>query len=415
MTAHVPGEAIRRCVRAVLRYAHKFPHLLLIHALLRDRYVEDDDVASIELGLDGTLRVSPSFVARTPPGMLAGCLFHVMLHVVLSHAARRRHRDEGPWWFAADAVINAALEADGLELPDRAVKPPTAYQGPLQVEPLADFLACKMSRTGANGIKQGQVTSGCSVPEDWADAGLEEGPRRALAEAMAEAFTLARASGAGTGTSAVLDLLAPVPPRLDWRNILRHGVHLARATLRRDRQSYTRVDRRREPQDGILLPGWRSDEVRIAVLVDVSGSMERAWVARIASEIRALSRQFPEARIWLGTHTDRLCWSGWVQEGTLSEEMATRALGWSGGTNPEPAYQAAREAGKFEAVIHFTDGIFPVDRWPALPPGARLVVGVFGDGDAGALRTVPAGTTLVACTHPRDDADSLHDGHAPSA
>lgn len=401
----VRGEAIRRCVRAVLRHAHTFPHLLLVHALLRERYLEDDEVDSIELDVDGTFRVNPAYVLRTEAATLAGCLFHVLLHVVLDHARRRGHRDEAPWWLAADMVINAALAADGLALPDRAVLPPNRWDGPLQVEPLADYLAQGMSGTSSGYSKRRQLTSGCGVPEGWAEAGLRDEARRALAEAMGEAFTLARSMGAGRGTSAVLDLMVPPQPRLDWRTILRHGASIARATSRRDRQSYTRPDRRREPLDGILLPGWRSEELRLAAVVDVSGSMSRAWVARVVAELRAMGRQYPEARLFLATHTDRVCWSGWVTGGSLPDETVTRAFGWSGGTDPEPAYQEVAQAGPFDALVHFTDGIFPSSTWPALPPGVRLVVGAFGDPEAGALPSVPPGTTVIPCTHPGEDAD----------
>jgi predicted metal-dependent peptidase len=403
MARQAAGSAIQRCVRAVLRHAHAYPHLLLVHALLRSRYLEDGEVATLELNVDGTLRVNPAFVFRTEPGVLAGVIFHTMLHVVLDHARRRGHRPEEPWWLAADMVINAALQADRIDLPGRAVLPPNEYEGPLQVEPLADYLATESDEAPSAARKHRPLTAGCGVPEGWADAGLGEEGRRALAEAMGEAFGLARSMGAGTGTSAVLDLMAPQPPRLDWKTILRHGVSLARATTHRDRQSFTRPDRRQQLDDGIILPGWRSEEIRLAVVVDVSGSMARDWVARIVAEVGAIARSLPGARLWLATHTDKVCWSGWITTGGLPGDLVTRAFGWTGGTDPDPVYRSAGQAGRFDALVHFTDGQFPSESWPVPPRGARLVVGAFGDPDAGALGTVPPGTTVIPCTHPRDD------------
>lgn len=422
-----------KCRRASMLMGIAHPHFLLIHSKLK--YIEQsgkDSVGTMGITDRGVVYLDQDFVAKLDRDELAGVMAHEMLHLVLLHHGRMASRDPRMWNVAADMCINKALISDGIKLPQKALMPPNEYQGDLYTEALYEWLQNnpnkwqqqpnKKKGKGQKGSGQPQPgsggepgdgdpsegdgsdndldrpnpTEGCGVIPDKGDGkkpGEEESDvpdwRKVALEATAQAKM------AGKGASAVAHLLSPREPKINWKKILRHGVSLACARPARDYQTFSKKNRR-SPAEGIQMPGWRGTEPNVAVIIDASGSMDRKWIDLIVSECKNLMKSFSGMNMYLCTHTSEVVWEGWVTANATHKLVD--AVQFSGGTDPQPAYDAVEKAGKFDTVIHFTDCYFMDTKWPRVP-AKHLVVGAF----AREIYTKPPpGAHVIMCSFDED-------------
>jgi hypothetical protein len=175
----------------------------------------------------------------------------------------------------------------------------------------------------------------------------------------------------GKGT-ALAEAFAPQKAKVDWRRILRNAFQTACEDAEdRSERSFARPNRR--DHDEIIMPGQIGTEARIAVIVDVSGSVGPDWVARAAAYVLKLQDDFPQVRVWLGSHTSECVWHGWLKPGGDAPTLK-KALGFSGGTDASDTYERCAEADKrgFDVLVHFTDCELP--SWPK-PPARRFIIG----------------------------------------
>jgi predicted metal-dependent peptidase len=396
VNAPVDVQAIKRRIRdAMLILGYRHPQFLLLWDRVRERVVVDGARAStMAVDASGTIYVSPEFVARLSSAELAGVVAHELLHLVFAHHTRIGGRDAETWNLAGDACINGALREDGITLPAGAYYAPADYTGTLQAEPLYDFLIARTPKTGGKG-KPGrespEVGQGCGVipvPDDAPepDASNEGGTPGALPSALREGETWedvrelvdATCAQIGAGSSAVRRLLRPAPARTDWRALLRQGVTIAQGATVRDTPTFSRPSRRNVP--GVIRAGWTPSRPSVAVVIDVSGSMDRKWVERVVAECESLIRTFPGLRVFVATHTSRCEWQGWIGENDA--QAWEEATGHTGGTDPREAFRAVEATGKpFGACIHFTD--CELDAWGRAENARRHLIGACGAGADG--------------------------------
>lgn len=179
------------------------------------------------------------------------------------------------------------------------------------------------------------------------------------------------ALGIGSGT-ALAEAFAPQRAKVDWKRILRNAFQTASEDAEdRSERSFARPNRR--DHEEVLMPGLIGTEARIAVIVDVSGSVGPEWVARAAAYIQRLQDDFPSVRVWLGSHTHVTTWHGWLSAGGDAPTLK-KALAFTGGTDASQTYEDCRNADKrgFDVLVHFTDCELP--SWPK-PPARRFIIG----------------------------------------
>jgi len=410
-----PGDAIRACQRAIRVIGFSHPAFLILHAHAKDKYRETGEIPTMAVDAKGVIYVSPSFVMRTPRSELGGVVAHELLHLALLHGDRELGRDHDRWNEATDMAINQSLRASGIALPSRALYPPSDYRGPNTAEDLYEWLQSSLpppsGGPGAPGEGEGDgkpgdgpggpksikdATQGCGVlrpgegpcPQGNAPGTPQDsqGPEVDWPQVAREAREAERSIGSGSG---ICDLLSPSPARINWRSILRHGFQ--RASECRGRDSYTYARRsRRSPRVGPQFPGWVGHDPRVAIVIDVSGSMDREWISEIIGECVKLCGEY-RSKAYLVTHTDRVTWSGWVKHGSCVGALA-EACAFSGGTDAHGAYRAVGDAGKFDALIHFTD--CEIGSWPE-NPARKLVIAAYGT--SADCAELPPGAERIPC------------------
>lgn len=204
----------------------------------------------------------------------------------------------------------------------------------------------------------------------------------------------------GRGTS-VAEALEPPAVRSSFEKVIKAGAEAASTSASsRTVRSYSRMSRRENPLDpDITLPGVIGTEASLCIMLDASGSVGEEAVARCAAHVIKVQRAFPGMRVYFITHTDGICWEGWLKPGG-DVSAITAATKFTGGTDDSAAYeQVAKVApkGKFDTMIHFTDAELPGREWPTVP-ARRFVIGLCGraglDPD-NLQRTPPPGARVV--------------------
>ena len=364
--AHRGTPAVQRMVE----YAPATGSLAL---WVRHRDVDDngDEIAASNDGL--TIRYAPSF-ERLSLARQTGLVAHEVLHVALRHVPRfldlRRQLgdvDLELFNICADAIVNSTLaHLSWLEIDPRAVllddllaKVLGIREDPAKAllewdlerlyRTIDDRKIARVQRAGGDR-SSGDGETGAQTMDHESSSGTHghrsDGPRALRARILAqrgsrdlvpdeEALHPEHEAGlarewrervirghASDGAHSMLrGLLADLPQtKTPWEQILR--TRLARGLSQRRALSWSRPARsyianQGRMRDGRRMPwepGWSSGKAvaRLAVMIDVSGSIDGSLLDRFASEIAAITRRH-EARAVVIIGDDR------VRQVTLTE------------------------------------------------------------------------------------------------
>lgn len=313
---------------------------------------------------------------------------HELLHVGLSHAARRQGRDPYLWNVACDYVINGWLLEMGVGTPptDDLLLDPELGLERESAEAIYDRIVRDLRLM--KRLQRFVTPRGTGKPDILGEraAGWWTGPgcdldtfyRRALMDGL----DLHVRSGRGTLPGDMVDeVRALMQPPIPWDVKLGQWLDMFFPPLERKR-TYARASRRQSATPDIPRPVYVRPEERLAtrtfgVVVDTSGSMAMALLARAFGAIAsyAMSREVPLVRIVqsdAGIHD-----MGYVEAERLLERIEVKGRG---GTVLGPAVahlQRAADFPKDAPILVITDGLcdtFTVSRDHAflMPMGRRL-------------------------------------------
>jgi predicted metal-dependent peptidase len=353
--AEAPAVHVHRGTRAVQRMVEHAPSSGGLALWVRhEDAVAQSGPPRAPITTDGRTLFYDAAFERLSVEQQAGCVAHGVLHVALRHAQRyvalqQRIGDVDLRLFnlCADAIVNSALaHLAWLQLPPQAVKLEQVLQASLgqTVEPTAALLAWDVERLyreiddrerphGRRGANQDDQRGAAPQPR-------RDGPRAAAARILGAQTAPDLAPGADTAgapedeaeqtrlwherllrghagdatRSMLRALLADLPRvRTPWEQVLR--TQLARALAQRPDLSWSRPSRSYLANQGRFgahkrmpwEPGTTASRrvPRLAVAVDVSGSVDEPLMERFAREIEALSRRL-EAPLVLIVGDDRV-------------------------------------------------------------------------------------------------------------
>jgi hypothetical protein len=282
------------------------------------------------LATDGmTLHYAPAFEALPLPEQ-AGQVAHAVLHVALRHVARQAELqqllgdvDAQLYNTCADAIVNSTLaHLAWLRLPPNAVRLERLLASALGVEPAADAALLewdverlyreiddrrpRKGRQDPNKLEDGPRAArvralAAGTPQDLLPVPAEGSAAEAQAEQAREWRERLLRAHANDGESSLLRvLLADLPSsRTPWEQLLR--TRLAHGLSRRPAISWSRPSRsylanqgrggphRRLPWE----PGFSGSQLvpRLALMVDVSGSIDAPLLERFSREVEAITRR----------------------------------------------------------------------------------------------------------------------------
>jgi predicted metal-dependent peptidase len=406
---------VHRATRAIERMVEHAPATGGLALWMRHVDAPEGDAAPLASTDGHVIAYAPSF-ERLPLPEQVGWVAHETLHVALRHPQRLvelRERigdvDAKLFTTCADAIVNAALgHLAWLRLPEGAPTLERLLVATLaihqdvgrsllewDVERLYRAIDDRLPRSHGEPRRDGPRAArvralGAGTPIDLrrCDDG-RDAPEQRAEQAQQWAERLVRAHAGDGAHSMLRALIADLPrPRTPWERALR--VRLARALASTPETSWSRPSRSWLANRGRAGPGRRMPwepgrvstrrEPRLAVVVDVSGSIDAALLARFAAELDAITRR-AEAGLVLVVGDDRV------------RRIETRAPGDSGlrelafdgggGTDFTPLLEAA-DAHRPDVGVVLTDLEGPArfrPRWPvvwAVPASHAHAVAPFG-------------------------------------
>ncbi|MBD3800919.1 MAG: hypothetical protein IE886_05605, partial [Campylobacterales bacterium] len=354
---------------------------------------------------------NPAYIARLTLEQTQFALAHEAMHCALSHFNRRGHRMRHRWDVACDYAVNMILDEERMQPPDAALMN-AAYRGltaeeiypllhedpPEQTQDM--HLFDSDTSDGEEGDPQSQAGHGQgegkndSANEDANDGegdtpergdepeqgessksrapspsesqqgeGERDEPRpqspppdlgkldEQWKSRLASAAQVARQAGKLSQAMQRLvdDLLSP---QLPWRALLARFMMNAA----RDDYSFQRTSRRGGGNPGeAMMPRLYSQNVRVAVVLDTSGSITREELREFLTEIDALKAQV-RAEIILHACDDQLDPAGpWIYAMWETVELPAELRG-GGGTDFRPAFVWADERRLHpDLLVYFTD------------------------------------------------------------
>jgi predicted metal-dependent peptidase len=288
-------------------------------------------------------------------------LAHELLHVGLRHDVRRRGRDPYLWNVACDFAVNGWLVEMGVgQLPTVGCLYDPALKGE-SAESIYDRIAADVRRyrklATLRGVGLGDMLER-RVPDGSADAvELDEFYRRCLAQGL----LCHQAQGRGLLPAGLVEEVeALAQPPIPWDVELARWFDQRFAPLER-RRSYARPSRRQSSTPDIPRPSWPPTPIdeqarTFGVVLDTSGSMDRAILARALGAIASysLARDVPAARV---VFCDAAAYDqGYVPPEAIAERVQVRGRG---GTVLQPGVDLLEMAPDFPRrgpILVITDG-----------------------------------------------------------
>lgn len=407
---------LHRGTRAVQRMVEHAPSSGGLALWARHQDLPDDAApVATPAWTDGrTVFYRPGF-ERLPVAEQAGWVAHQVLHIALRHAQRylalrERLGDVDLQLFntCADAIVNSTLDhLAWLRLPGEAVRLDKLLGAALGEASSAEaaLLAWDVERLyhaidDRRPARRGDSSEEADPrePGQGAGRGRHDGPRAAAARALGAGLASDLVPGertlgapqdeaedtrawaerilrghAGDGEHSMLRaLLADVPrSRTPWEQVLR--TRLARALAQQPAPSWSRPSRsylanqgragphRRMPWE----PGTTASKAvpRLALVVDVSGSIDAALLERFAREVDTLSRRL-EAGLVLVVGDDRVRRVEHFAPGRST--LRDLRVEGGGGTDFTPLLEEAQRHAP-DIVVVLTDLLGPANFRPRCP------------------------------------------------
>jgi predicted metal-dependent peptidase len=376
---------VRRCWTLAMTLGWRSPFFFPV--LAHVEFIASDATSTACVDVRGRIRIAPRFAAQLSDQELQFVIAHELMHLLMLHHDRRGDRDPARWNTAADLLINYTLVAVAssgtctFAMPRHGIIA-NEKQAKKTTEQLYDEL--EASSSGSGGGSRGNsnevqvqteipVGAGCGV----VDAGSElETPseaqlKRQWRECAAQSQLLARQSGSRTG-NLLADFLDVPAAKVRWSALVRGVLSRATSEAGRDDVTWTRRSRRSTPE--IILPGPITHRCRAAVVIDTSASMSDDQLAQAVAETATIVEHC-RVPVFLVVHDVDVHAACWIRPGSKNA-VATRIqrqLKGRGGTLFQPAYKRVAAEGKFNVMIHLTDGWID-SPWPDRPATVRRLV-----------------------------------------
>jgi predicted metal-dependent peptidase len=304
----------------------------------------------------------------------AGVLLHEANHLLRKHHERGvSHKVSGAtaltWNVACDIAINDDLISAGLSLPS-PILPSTFGLATGDVEEHY-YERLRRSETAPGVFSCG---SGAGGPAE--DNELDEQEASVIDDV--DAFNIRQEVRIAISRSDPSNVPGGMTrwaidtnddSRIHWKTLLRGALaREAHSSSGLARATWTRSHRRSQPQDTFLKPGYRRLGLRIAVVLDTSGSIDQSLLDIAASELQGLLRT-----VRGGTLTLIPCDSQSHVPRQLKQASMIPAPG-GGSTDLRVGISCAAEVVPSpDLIVVLTDGVTP---WPRRAPERTRVIAV---------------------------------------
>ena len=309
------------------------------------------------MATDGeSILYSVKFVKDIPIDQLIGVLIHEVMHCALLHIVRKGVRDSVKWNYAIDYATNSIITKNNISLPSETLYDPK-YNDKSAEEIYVDFSKNPpdMKKVKMFDMHMFSDKSG-DGGKNTKNNGGSQGPSEKFKEQMwkshlANAAVQARQQDKlPAGMERIIK--GVLEDKVPWQQILAH--YLSPFALKTDYD--WRKPNKKMLQLGIILPGFSSESLEVAVGVDTSGSISDKDIQFFLSEIQGIMSVAPSYNIHIfgcdAAADERDYHLVTERNPTLPKSFRGR-----GGTDFRPVFDLIAKKGIRPAVlVYFTDG-----------------------------------------------------------
>ncbi len=295
-------------------------------------------IATTQYGTD-RLSYNPEYLEVLTTEETMSILAHAAMTQALYHTQRSGSRRDRIWQIASSYAINDLLVQNGFSLP-----PMAHYSSRFERLYTEQIYAMLLSEDADNTEETEEETTGELTDTSVGEILLMDNDYALLIEQVIAKLEKQGALPRG------LERLIPQAksPQLSWRELLYRYV-----------TSHARSDYRMFPSNkkhlyrGVALPSVYGEELRIAVAVDTSASVEEEMLGLFLAELEGIMQLFPHYTIELIECDAKI---QHLQTLTPIEPLVATLHG-GGGTDFRPVFTYLEEAGaQWRFLIYFTDG-----------------------------------------------------------
>jgi predicted metal-dependent peptidase len=326
-------SAQEKLTRARAWLATRLPFFAVLALHLPEREAPLETAAT-----DGeALLYNPEYVQGLNDSEVRGLVLHLVMHAAFGHAWRRGARDAGRWERACDIVVNGVIrKVMGITLPKGADTVDLTLEE-LSVEDIYEQLPPNLEPPPTGGTSQGNASSSSSQGEYWRDA-------------------LRAATETGDAPANLERHYPRVASSVSWTAVLER--YLVRA---QHDYVWSPPDRRMMQHD-LIYPSLAGEGVKVAIVIDTSGSVGATLIGAFLAELRALTRAHPNV-------TGLVLYADVVVTAIHDlERAAPPSVIGGGGTSFQPGLrELERRRFQPDVLVYLTDGEADFPRRPNYP------------------------------------------------
>lgn len=380
-----------KLAQAKLALIHKWPYYAA--ALMALVHVSEPSVKTMAVDKKWRLYYAPKFVMEVPVLEVVGILLHEVEHLLRKHADRKVWRDHYLWNVACDLEINDDVEQFGFRLPEYALRALdyTKLNSAMVKGRVAEqyyeiinsderlkrqFVQQLRIVVGAKPLAGSGGSSADGERKEWEIADSDDGSSQGVDSADAEIIfrrvaedvlgELAKGRGNIPGHLKrwAEELLKP---KVDWRRELRSTLSssVSRASGK-DNYTYARPNRRQDSYGSVIVPSMSRSMIRLAIVIDTSGSMSQVELAQGIAEVNGVLRSFSGG---IDVYVIS-CDAGASSAQKINSAKSISLVG-GGGTDMRVGIKGALEIKpEVSIIVVFTDGETP---WPSSSPKTKVI------------------------------------------
>lgn len=309
----------------------------------------------------GNIFFNPEFLNTITTEEAAEVLAHEILHLILNHFANTKNKNKNIWNFATDIAINSYLKETLNFKLEKGLHPEDFGFSPLKsAEHYYDMLKNK------------------DLPE-LEKSYYDEHPDEVevddeIKEKVASAVSASRASGENLPSEIrkVIDEFLNGKGKVNWKQILSQEV---KATINLEDYTYRKPDRTYILQN-IIVPSLEGKKLKIAVAVDISGSVHDI-VQEFLVEVNKILTSFRKYEVLLLYCDDKIRDITVIKSPRkFPDKIEVKGFG---GTDFRPVFEFLAKKKDYKLLVYLTDGY---GTYPNRRPAGLKTIWVLFNSDA---------------------------------
>lgn len=331
--------------------------------------VEEKEVGTMDVNKYGVLYYNPEFVDKLTEGELMGVLCHEVAHCMMEHMTRGEKKDHFIYNVAGDLIINDMVQQNGLALPKDALLPSHSHKYEMKLPEDKTYTIEKINEKGCESIyteiknalgkqKSNQLQQGHDKHK-YGDKTKGKGQKGVehrdgdywKGKVVESAMASKMAGKEPKGMERIIDNL--LNPKMSWQQLLQRFV--------RNRIPYDFTWRRPSKKfhsTGIYLPKTTKEGVKIALLIDTSGSVSKEDLEKVFGEMKGIVSSVVGLEMNVYFHDTKMYAGKKLTNPSIRDvHQAILDSKGGGGTDFSVAYDYLEKNEKdLDMVCHFTDG-----------------------------------------------------------